>query len=922
MRILFRPLILALSVLLLFSASPAQARIDHAISEAGLNGLPVFNVQNTAYAGGALCDGTTDDAPAIQAAITAAIAAGGGKVYVPKCASAYQIATGLVIDVDPESVPVVFASDYAEIRPSAGFTANYLLKIDAYQTDVAVDSFIFNCRKATATSFGNGDSHGCIEVNDPNNANIHIRNNIIKDARGNGIWAFSTGGGQLEITGNKVNTTVKMAIKANTDATFDINHNKIDTATENGIYVYGTAKNAVESNVSENTVKNITDNNNPGTGERGNGIALYEVKGAKVENNRIDTVEYSCIRFTGVDDSMANGNKCNNAGEVAMFAEFGHDGISFKSNVINGYGLGHNGSTGGTGIVSTNYQTYFGRGVDIIGNTIKNGLGTAGILVEADANVQANTIDSPGPFGIIGGTNQYMRDVVIQANTISNRTSTLWVSTTAVSVDDLNYTSANRIYRCVTAGTTSSSEPTGTGTAITDGTVVWDYYKPWEALTYGILTSSNASATGPAEVSGNYVFDSTTKPLYGATYAGSTWTPGAYTGSSKIYLSGNHFAITAADLPSAPVAGSNAYTTDGKFRVYNGATSSWRISVTTPVITNDTTTDNTTSIGLNACAGQTGSSAAYSNTCLGAATMSAGTLTTAALRNTAVGQSGLTALTTGADNTGLGQGALQGLQTGSANVGLGRLAGEKNQTGINNTSVGTFAGQGASGQSNSYNTFVGYASGDTVTTGGGNAGLAVDSLGAVTSGSNNTGTGFASCSLVTTGSNNSCIGYNVGSVTGPTTQSNVMLWGIDNSTLSSTSNTLIIKGSGTAAISATGMNSSTVGPAITLGGLTTVPGLVSGGTKFTISGCSAGTTLGGATAGSYVSGTTGTCTVVLTMNGATGLTAPTGWSCKANDLTTPANTSTFTQTASSTTTATIAGTTVTSDVVNFSCMGF
>lgn len=66
-------------------------------------------------------------------------------------------------------------------------------------------------------------------------------------------------------------------------------------------------------------------------------------------------------------------------------------------------------------------------------------------------------------------------------------------------------------------------------------------------------------------------------------------------------------------------------------------------------------------------------------------------------------------------------------------------------------------------------------------------------------------------------------------------------------------------------------------------------------------------------AGTYTSGTTGTCTVVLTPN----QVAPTGWACSAVNLTTPGNPQG--QTASTTTTATIAGTTVTGDVVRYLC---
>lgn len=95
---------------------------------------------------------------------------------------------------------------------------------------------------------------------------------------------------------------------------------------------------------------------------------------------------------------------------------------------------------------------------------------------------------------------------------------------------------------------------------------------------------------------------------------------------------------------------------------------------------------------------------------------------------------------------------------------------------------------------------------------------------------------------------------------------------------------------------------------------------ISKGTKFTISGCSAGSTLGGSDTGSFLSGTTGACTVVVTISGATGATATNGWVCYANDLTTPANL--ISQSAYSTTTCTITGTTVSGDLISFSARAF
>lgn len=97
-------------------------------------------------------------------------------------------------------------------------------------------------------------------------------------------------------------------------------------------------------------------------------------------------------------------------------------------------------------------------------------------------------------------------------------------------------------------------------------------------------------------------------------------------------------------------------------------------------------------------------------------------------------------------------------------------------------------------------------------------------------------------------------------------------------------------------------------------------GLVSTGTTFTISGCSATGATGGAQAGKFTSGTAGTCTVTITINGATGAVAPNGWSCWANDETTTSDA--MHETGSTTTTVTLSGTTASSDVIDFGCMGF
>lgn len=102
----------------------------------------------------------------------------------------------------------------------------------------------------------------------------------------------------------------------------------------------------------------------------------------------------------------------------------------------------------------------------------------------------------------------------------------------------------------------------------------------------------------------------------------------------------------------------------------------------------------------------------------------------------------------------------------------------------------------------------------------------------------------------------------------------------------------------------------------------TSAGYISKGTKFTTSGCSISSTTGGGTAGTFTLGAN-TCTVIITMNGATGLTAPTGWTCSAHDLTSPADLIGG-ESSSNTTTAsiTIPVTTGATDVISFSCTGY
>jgi len=98
--------------------------------------------------------------------------------------------------------------------------------------------------------------------------------------------------------------------------------------------------------------------------------------------------------------------------------------------------------------------------------------------------------------------------------------------------------------------------------------------------------------------------------------------------------------------------------------------------------------------------------------------------------------------------------------------------------------------------------------------------------------------------------------------------------------------------------------------------------LTVGATKFTTSGCSISATAGNGTAGTFTLGAN-TCTAIVTLNGATGMTAATGWTCQAHDRTAPTvligGESSSTTTTASFTIPAGAGAT---DVISFDCRAF
>ncbi len=298
-------------------------------------------------------------------------------------------------------------------------------------------------------------------------------------------------------------------------------------------------------------------------------------------------------------------------------------------------------------------------------------------------------------------------------------------------------------------------------------------------------------------------------------------------------------------------------------------------------------------------------SAAYQAVAIGALTMSGDGITTAAVKNTAVGYSALAALTSGANNTAIGNSALDAITSGNNSTAVGFNALGAVTTGGANTGIGQSAGAVATGGSG---VFV-----------GSNAGLIVSS------GANNTIIGAAVGSTVlTTGSTSNTIGIGAGSTA---------VWSATGAGTPSTSASTI---AGTLAVSSTTASTSpTTGGVLLSGGLGVVGRLNVGGTNnefgnaagvpahisssqltapaLTSCGTGSPSIVGTDTAGTITTGTSA-AGCVITFNVAYAA-AP---HCVVNWQTTPAASQSYTVSASA---ITLTQTSASGRLVNYVCVG-
>jgi uncharacterized secreted repeat protein (TIGR03808 family) len=155
---------------------------------------------------------------------------------------------------------------------------------------------------------------------------------------------------------------------------------------------------------------------NGGTGQNGNGIAVFRAGNVIVTHNRVSDCAYSAIRNNSGRNCQIVNNSVSRLDETAIYVEFAFDGAVVSGNII---------ETAASGISITNFD-YGGR-LAVCANNVIRGitgggsdpekLGTA-ISAEADTLVTGNVVEGASYCGIHVGWGPQTRNIMVNANLI------------------------------------------------------------------------------------------------------------------------------------------------------------------------------------------------------------------------------------------------------------------------------------------------------------------------------------------------------------------------------------------------------------------------------------------------------------------------------------------------------------------------
>jgi uncharacterized secreted repeat protein (TIGR03808 family) len=198
-----------------------------------------------------------------------------------------------------------------------------------------------------------------------------------------------------------------------------IDGNTVERCGENGVSVWRSAKGDDATIVRANRIHDIRADAG-GTGQYGNGVAVFRAGGVIVEGNQIRRCRYTAIRCNATSNVIVQANSCRDFGETALYVEFAFDGAVVANNLVD---------TAWEGLQVTNFADHGGRIATVSGNVFRNlkagphigdghRAGGRGIFVEGDVAVTGNIVDGAERIGLQLGWGPSLRDVVATGNVI------------------------------------------------------------------------------------------------------------------------------------------------------------------------------------------------------------------------------------------------------------------------------------------------------------------------------------------------------------------------------------------------------------------------------------------------------------------------------------------------------------------------
>ena len=561
---------------------------------------------------GAAGDGVADDAPELQAAIDAA-EAGSGLVFAPAGTFLLNARVNVSSNVKIFGVPgaTIFKNGLAASNPDG------IMEINAAAKNIVLEDLIFDGDGQAISTSGNA---GLLRMK-TGGEDIYVNRCTFKTTVSNGISIFNSG---VSVTACKFIALDLDGIRADVEGfPVRIHNNRFSDIGELGILITGvnTPPKRVEVVISNNVFKDMNDL--PiGAGQFGNAISVFFVQNVVIMGNQIFDCEWGGIRVVKATYAAVVGNTVDKTSQVgtgaAIWLELeGNEGSVVIGNTIQDFERG---------IICTNFSADPpGHAAVISGNSLFDGSGT-GIKVEGDCIVSNNLVNG-ALTGLLAGTNQFTRDLVLANNlildtraasafdvvvngtfasdaswdkgtgwTISGGTASK-AAGTGSDLDQNTILAAGETHRIIytvsgrTAGTiTAKCGSGGAGTARStnatftedllcsgstdliftadssfDGDI--DNVIAFKITKDAIEISSHASA-GDVAVMGNM-----SKGIAGKPYVGS----GGGALGDNIFFSGNFNPIPTADRPTAALGGSIHYdSTTGLMNYYDDSAGAWR----------------------------------------------------------------------------------------------------------------------------------------------------------------------------------------------------------------------------------------------------------------------------------------------------------------------------------------------------------